>query len=48
MDSDAELLVEVADEYDSLEAFESGNVQMDNFIHDYLAACSCGHFFCVT
>lgn len=43
----SELIVEVADEYDSLKSFESGNSQMDDFIHDYLSACSRNHF-CIT
>ena len=43
----SELIIEIADEYDSLMSFESGNAQMDDFIHDYLAACSRSHF-CVT
>lgn len=47
MNNNAELLIELADEYDCLGSFVSGNVQMDNFIHDYLAACSRSHF-CVT
>lgn len=47
MDGNAELLIEVAEEYDSLKSFESGNAQMDDFIHDYLSACSQSHF-CIT
>ena len=47
MDKDSELIIEVADEYDSLKSFESGNQQMDDFIHDYLSACSRSHF-CIT
>lgn len=47
MEKETELLIEQAEEYESLKTFESGNVQMDNFIHDYLTACSKSHF-CVT
>ena len=47
MNKDSELIIEVADEYDSLKSFESGNRQMDDFIHDYLSACSRSHF-CIT
>lgn len=35
MKNDSELIIEVADEYESLKSFESGNAQMDDFIHDY-------------
>ena len=35
-----ELIIEPAIEYESLKYFESGNKNMDNFIHDYLSACS--------
>ena len=47
MNKDSELIIEVADEYESLKSFESGNQQMDDFIHDYLSACSRNHF-CMT
>lgn len=47
MNQDSELIIEVADEYESLKSFESGNQQMDDFIHDYLSACSRNHF-CMT
>ena len=47
MDKDSELIIEVADEYESLKSFESGNQQMDDFIHNYLSACSLCHF-CMT
>ena len=47
MNKDSELIIEVADEYESLKSFESGNQQMDDFIHDYLSACSRNHF-CIT
>lgn len=43
----SELIVEQADDYECLKSFESGIEQMDDFIHDYLAACSKSHF-CVT
>lgn len=42
-----ELFIEVAEDYESLKSFESGNMQMDDFIHEYLSACSRSHF-CVT
>lgn len=47
MEKNSELIIEVADEYESLKSFESGNTQMDDFIHDYLSACSRSHF-CIT
>lgn len=47
MDGNSELIIEVADEYDSLKSFESGNAQMDDFIREYLSACSRSHF-CLT
>ena len=47
MNKDSELIIEVADEYESLKSFESGNQQMDDFIHDYLSVCSRNHF-CIT
>lgn len=47
MNTDSELIIEVADEYESLKSFHSGNLQMDDFIHDYLSACSRSHF-CIT
>ena len=47
MEHSSELIIEVADEYESLKSFESGNAQMDIFIHEYLSACSRSHF-CVT
>lgn len=31
MNKDSELIIEVADEYESLKSFESGNQQMDDF-----------------
>lgn len=43
----SELIIELADEFNSLKSFDSGNAQMDDFIHDYLSACSRCHF-CVT
>lgn len=46
-EKESELIVEQADEYESLKTFKSGIKQMDDFIHDYLAACSTSHF-CVT
>lgn len=47
MENNSELIIEVADEYESLKTFESGNARMDDFIHDYLSACSRSHF-CIT
>ena len=47
MGNNSELIIEVADEYESLKTFESGNAQMDDFIHEYLSACSRNHF-CIT
>ena len=47
MCKNSELIIELADEFDSLKSFDSGNAQMDDFIHDYLSACSRCHF-CVT
>ena len=47
MAKEPELIIEQADEYASLKSFVSGNEQMDEFVHDYLAACSKSHF-CVT
>ena len=31
MNKDSELIIEVADEYESLKSFESGNQQMEDF-----------------
>lgn len=40
MNKDSELIIEVADEYESLKSFESGNQQMDDL---FMIICQLVH-----
>lgn len=44
MTGNHQFLIERAKEFDSLQTFESGNKQMDEFLHNQLAGCEEAHF----